>query len=36
MQDYLDYFKVIIFFGLLGGVMAWIAKANGFFVPSSL
>lgn len=32
MQDYLDYFKVIIFFGLLGGVLVWVAKANGFFV----
>lgn len=32
MQDYADNFRVIFFFGLLGAVLLWIAKANGFFI----
>lgn len=32
MQDYVEYFRVIFFFGLLGGVLLWIAKSKGFFV----
>lgn len=31
MQDYVDYFRVIFFFGLLGAILLWIAKVNGFF-----
>lgn len=32
MQDHADYFRVIFFFGLLGAVLLWVAKANGFFI----
>ena len=32
MQDYVEYFRAIFFFGLIGAVLLWIAKSNGFFV----
>ncbi len=32
MPNYVDYFRVIFFFGLLGAVLLWIAHAKGFFV----
>lgn len=32
MQDYVDYFRTLFFFGLIGAVLLWIAKSKGFFV----
>jgi hypothetical protein len=31
MQDYIDYIKAILFFGVVGSFLLWIAKSNGFF-----
>lgn len=31
MHEYVEYLKVIVFFGLLGCFFFWIAKAKGFF-----
>ena len=36
MQVYVDYFRVIFFFGLLGGILLWIARSRGFFILSRI
>jgi uncharacterized protein len=36
MQQYADYLQTILFFGLIGGILIWIAKSYGFFhLPAS-
>ncbi|MBS0604029.1 MAG: CPBP family intramembrane metalloprotease [Verrucomicrobia bacterium] len=31
MQEYVEYLQVILLFGLLGSILVWVAKSNGYF-----